>query len=178
MKHQHIRDICLIALFAALIAVCSWISVPASVPYTLQTFAVFLACGVLGGRRGFFAVLVYLGLGALGVPVFAGFRGGLAALLGTTGGYLIGFAFTALVMWGITAAFGRKWAVLLGAMAAGLLVCYAFGTAWFMAMYTRTNGPAALSSVLGWCVLPYVIPDLVKMGLALLLSLRLRRFAA
>ena len=88
-----------IALFAVAIAICSWISVPATVPFTLQTFGVFLAAAVLGGKRGTLAVLVYLALGMAGVPVFAGFQGGMGCLLGSTGGYLIGFLFLALVMW-------------------------------------------------------------------------------
>ena len=85
------RDLCFCAIGAALIAVCAWISIPAEVPFTLQTFAIFAVCGLLGGRRGTVSVLVYLLLGAVGAPVFAGFRGGFAALIGTTGGYLVGF---------------------------------------------------------------------------------------
>ena len=68
-------DMVYIALFAVLIAVCSWISIPTTVPFTLQTFGVFVTVGVLGGKRGSLAVLIYLLLGAIGVPVFAGFTG-------------------------------------------------------------------------------------------------------
>ena len=70
------RDIAYIGIFAALIAICSWISVPTAIPFTLQTLGVFLAVGLLGGRRGTLAVLVYLLLGLVGLPVFAGFHGG------------------------------------------------------------------------------------------------------
>ena len=65
-------DLVYIAVFAVLMAVCSWISVPTAVPFTLQTFAVFMAVGVLGGRRGTMSVALYIILGAVGVPVFAG----------------------------------------------------------------------------------------------------------
>ena len=102
------KDLALCALFAALIAVCAWISIPATVPFTLQTFAIFAALGLLGGKRGTVAVAVYLLLGAIGVPVFAGFQGGIGALLGTTGGYLLGFLLTALIVWGMEARFGSK----------------------------------------------------------------------
>lgn len=99
-NHSKVQSMAYIALFAVVMAVCSWISIPIlEVPYTLQTFAVFLAVGVLGGKRGTLAVLVYILLGAVGVPVFAGFTGGLGYLLGNTGGYIIGFLFTALLMW-------------------------------------------------------------------------------
>ena len=96
-------DLAYIAIFAVLIAICSWISIPATVPFTLQTFAVFMAVGLLGGKRGTIAVLTYVLLGAIGVPVFAGFSGGVGALLGNSGGYIVGFIFSALVMWAITA---------------------------------------------------------------------------
>ena len=78
-------DLVYIAVFAVVMAVCSWISIPAQVPFTLQTFGVFMAVGVLGGKRGTLAVLVYVLLGAVGVPVFAGFSGGIGALLGNAG---------------------------------------------------------------------------------------------
>ena len=78
-------DLVYIAVFAVLMAVCSWISVPTAVPFTLQTFAVFMAVGVLGGRRGTMAVALYIILGAVGVPVFAGMTGGIGILTGTTG---------------------------------------------------------------------------------------------
>ncbi|MGN0967961.1 MAG: biotin transporter BioY [Oscillospiraceae bacterium] len=176
MAKQRTRDLVYIALFAVLMAVCSWISIPIlQVPYTLQTFAVFLAVGVLGGKRGTLAVLVYILLGAVGVPVFAGFTGGLGILLGNTGGYIIGFLFTALVMWLMEALLGKKIWVLAVSMVLGLLVCYAFGTAWFMVVYARNAGAVGLGTALGWCVIPYIIPDLVKIALALLLSRRLSK---
>ena len=103
-----VRDLVLIALFAALMAICSWISIPTTVPFTLQTFAVFVAAGLLGGKRGTIAVLVYILLGAVGLPVFAGFTGGVGILLGSTGGYIIGFLGSALVMWGMEKLWGSK----------------------------------------------------------------------
>lgn len=166
-------DMAYIALFAVLMAVCSWISIPSVVPFTMQTFGVFLTVGVLGGKRGTLAVVVYLLLGAVGLPVFAGFAGGLGALLGSTGGYLVGFVFLALVMWAMERIPGKKTWVLALSMVLGLAVCYAFGTAWFMVVYARTTGPVGLWTALGWCVFPYILPDLVKMALALLIRRRL-----
>ena len=169
------KDLALCALFAALIAVCAWISIPATVPFTLQTFAIFAALGLLGGKRGTVAVAVYLLLGAIGVPVFAGFRGGIGALLGTTGGYLLGFLLTALIVWGMEARFGSKTGVFLLSAVLGMLVCYAFGTAWYLVVYARTKGAISLATALGWCVVPFLIPDAVKIALAVLLRGRLKR---
>ena len=170
-----VRDMAYIALFAVMMVVCSWISIPYVVPFTLQTFAVFLAVEVLGGRRGTVAVLVYLLMGAVGLPVFTGFSGGIGHLLGSTGGYIVGFVFTALVMWGMERIPGNRTVVLTISMVLGLLVCYAFGTAWFLMVYARTTGPVGVWTAVGWCVAPYVVPDLVKLALALVLRRRLRR---
>lgn len=166
-------DMAYIALFAVMIAVCSWISIPATVPFTLQTFGVFLAVGVLGGKRGTLAVLVYLLLGIVGLPVFAGFSGGIGCLLGTTGGYIVGFLFSALVMWAMERFLGKKPWVLALSMVLGLIVCYAFGTVWFMQVYAKTTGAIGIWTALGWCVFPYIVPDLVKIVLAMVLCKRL-----
>lgn len=173
-----IRDMCFIAMFAVIIAVCSWISVPLTVPITLQTFGVFAALGVLGGKKGTIAVIVYVLLGAVGLPVFAGFKLGIGTLLGTTGGYIIGFVLSGIVYWAITDKFGTKLAVTVIAMALGLLVCYAFGTAWFMLVYTGSKGAVTLWSALGWCVFPFIIPDAIKIALAILVSERVGKYAA
>lgn len=168
-------DIVYIGIFTALIAVCSWISVPTTVPFTLQTLGVFTATGLLGGRRGTLSVLAYILLGAVGVPVFAGFAGGPGVILGTTGGYIAGFLLSALLMWGLEKVFGRGRIALAASMAAGLLVCYVFGTAWFMIVYTNQSGAVGLTTVLGWCVFPFVIPDLIKIAAALFLTGRLKK---
>ena len=167
-------DMAYIAIFAVLMAICSWISIPMAVPFTLQTFGVFMAVGVLGGKRGTLAVLIYILLGAVGVPVFAGFSGGIGVLLNTTGGYIVGFLFSALVMWGMETLWGKKPVVQIASMLVGLIVCYALGTIWFMVVYARNTGAVGLGTVLGWCVIPFMIPDLIKIALAFVLSRRLR----
>ncbi len=167
-------DMAYIGFCTVLIIICSWISIPTVIPFTLQTFAVFLAVILLGGKRGSVAVLVYILLGAIGVPVFSGFKGGLGALLGTTGGYIIGFIFSALFMWLMEKLLGRKLWVQAVSMVIGLLICYAIGTVWFMVVYTRNTGAVGLAAVLGWCVTPFIIPDVIKMAAALGLGNLLR----
>ena len=167
-------DLTSAALFTVGLAVCTWISVPAApVPFTMQTFAVFAALGTLGGRRGTMAVAAYLLLGFAGLPVFSGFQGGPGVLLGATGGYILGFLAAALLYWALTARLGSSLPVAAGAMVLGLLACYAFGTAWFLRVYARTAGPVGLGAALGMCVVPFVLPDFVKLALALALSRRL-----
>ena len=163
-------DMAYIALFAVVLSLCSWITIPGIVPYTMPTFGVFTAIGVLGGKRGTMAVLIYLLLGAIGLPVFSGFAGGIGYLMGATGGYILGFAFAALTMWGMELLIGRRKGRLFLAFMAGLVVCYGFGTLWFLwVYYGRING-TGLWTALTLCVFPYVVPDLIKMGLALAVS--------
>ena len=158
-------DIVYIAVFAVIMAICSWISIPAAVPFTLQTFGVFVAVGVRGGKRGTLSVLVFILLGAIGVPVFAGFSGGIGVLAGTTGGYIIGFLFSALVMWAMEKLPGKKSVMQIVSMIAGLIVCYAFGTAWLAVEAHLTFYQALLAGVI-----PYIPGDLVKIIVVVLVG--------
>ena len=114
-------DMVYIGVFAVIIAICSWISIPTTVPFTLQTFAVF----------------------------------------------------SALLMWGMEKWFGRKknWVLVLQ-MIMGLVVCYAIGTVWFMVVYGGSSGAIGVGTVLGMCVIPFIIPDLIKIAFAFVLSKR------
>lgn len=168
-----VRNMALCGAFAAFFTICAWISVPVgAISFTMQTFAVLLALGLLGGKWGGISILVYLLIGAMGVPVFSGFQGGFGVLLGATGGYLTGFLFSALIFWLLTAIFpGKKG--LLPAMAAALLVCYLVGSAWYAWVYAPGT---TFASVLSICVLPYLIPDILKLSLAWFLTGKLNRF--
>lgn len=168
------RSIVYTALSCALIAVCSWISIPTSPPFTMQTFAVFLCAGLLGWKRGVAAVLCYLALGAAGLPVFSNFTGGIARLVGPTGGYLVGFVFTAFLT-GLFAERGQgKTVSLLLGMLAGCASCYAFGTAWYFFLNVSETGIAGLWFALIKCVVPFLPFDALKLALAILLIRRLR----
>ncbi len=173
------RDLTYVAVFAVLMAVCAWVSVPVPAPlvqFTMQTFGVYAALLILGGRRGTFAVTAYLLLGAVGAPVFSGFRGGLGVLLGTTGGYILGFFFQALLYWLVTAKLGTSLTVKTAACVAGTAVLYAFGTAWYLTLYAQTGSPVGLMTALGYCVFPFILPDMLKLALALALEHRIGKY--
>ena len=162
-----IRDMAICGLFAALLAICAWLSIPVGDSViSLQTFGVFLVLGLLGGKRGCITIVTYLLLGAVGLPVFSGFRGGFGALLGPTGGYLIGFLAMGLVYWAVP----KK----LPAMLVGLFTCYLFGTLWYYGFYLHSGNSGNLFVVFCICVLPYILPDLLKLGLAWVLTKRLK----
>ncbi len=159
-------EVTIIAGFVAMMAIFSWIKVPLTVPITLQTMGVFLAIGILGTKRGTAAIASFVGAGLLGLPVFAGFAGGPAYLLGASGGYIIGFIPTAIVAGLIMDKLGKSVPAMFISMLAGLAVCYAFGTAWFMGIYGSAAG-LDVYYVLSICVIPFVIPDIIKIALAI-----------
>ena len=171
---MNIRKISLCALFTALLSICAWLAVPLGDIYiTMQTFGIFLCLLLLGGKYGTVSILTYLLLGAVGLPVFSGFRGGLGVLIGPTGGYIWGFAAASLLYWLLTSLFHRsfiRWVSLL----LGLVLCYSLGSFWYV--YTCLD-PESISflPVVGKCVLPYILPDLLKLSLALALENRLAR---
>ncbi|MBE6964339.1 MAG: biotin transporter BioY [Ruminococcaceae bacterium] len=169
-------DLVQIALCAVLLTVCAWIAIPFPIPFTLQTLALFLILCTLGGRKGLYAVTVYLFLGLAGLPVFSGFQGGIGVLLGASGGYPMGFLAAASIYWLVTAKVGSMLSARAVACLLGLMACYAIATVWFLLVYAPTTTPVTLWAALGSCVLPFLLPDLVKLGLALALSRRLRPY--
>lgn len=175
-KKNKTLDMIYIAVGAVLIAICSWIAIPAAVPFTLQTFGIFMVVGLLGGKRGTLSVFIYILLGVIGIPVFAGFSGGVGIILGNTGGYIIGFLFSAITMWGGEKVLGKGFVANVISMIAGILICYTFGTVWFMTVYAHNTGVAGIATILGWCVIPFIIPDLIKILLAITLVRRLGRY--
>ena len=176
-----IYDLVLISVSAALITVCSWISIPLGpVPFTLQTLGILAVMLTIGGRRGTIAILVYLALGAVGVPVFAGFKGGIMSFIGPTGGFLIGFVLAALVYWLLEKIILKKlmttpvktWIFGMLGFIVFEIVMYIVGVIWFMTVYAAQTGPVGLATVMTWCIIPFIIPDIVKMAAAVLIGER------
>lgn len=150
---------------AALIAVCAWLAVPVGeIAVTMQTFGIYLTLLLLGGGKGTATCVVYLLLGAVGLPVFSGFQGGFGILLGPAGGYLWGFLVLALCWWALKKPLGNTVAMILGTVA-----CYVCGTGWFYFIYGGSFWVILLR-----CVVPYLIPDALKLMLALYLQKRIR----
>ena len=155
---DNVRRMVLCAMFTALVAVCSQLAVPMpwGVPINLALFAVYMAGTMLGPVWG------------TASPVLANFQGGPSAIFGKTGGYAIGYILTALITALLVRVLGRKFWALCVAMVVGCAACYLLGTIWFM---TLTG--ADLVSALGWCVLPYLPGDAVKIVLAAMLTIQL-----
>ena len=128
-----IQDMAIIALDAALLCVLAPLAIPAGpVPFTLATLAVYLCAAVTGMRRGTLSVLLYILIGAVGVPVFSGFAGGVQKLIGLTGGYLAGYVLCALAAGFLIDRFPHTWWVYPLAMMLGTVLLYLLGTVWFL----------------------------------------------
>ena len=159
-----------IAMMTAVVAVCSQISLPmpSGVPVTLQTFAVALAGYVLGPVYGAAAIAVYVALGAAGVPVFASFKGGAAAVTGVTGGFIWGF----IPMAAVTALGRRSANMLIAAVAAcgGILICHAAGVLWY-SVAAGTDITAAFVLVSA----PYLVKDMICAAAAYAVYLPIKR---
>ena len=165
------RDIVLIGVFAAMICVFAPFSVPVGpIPISLASFAVYIA-SVLGAKKGCAAVGIYILIGALGLPVFSGFSGGISKIAGLTGGYIIGYMFCALLSGIIIERAGNKKSAYPMAFIIGTAVLYAFGTAWFMIQ----SGNGLYESLLA-CVIPFLIGDAVKIAAASVIVYRMRSY--
>lgn len=167
------KEIIFCALFAALTAILSQISIPlpfTPVPINLATIAVCLGAGLLGAKLGAMSQIVYVIIGAIGVPVFANFTGGLGVVVGPTGGYIIGYIVATILIGVIINKLGKGIYTYMIAMGIGILGCYVLGTAWFM--YLTKNG---LVEALLMCVVPFVIGDVFKIILSAFLVKRLEK---
>ena len=165
---QNTLSVAVAAVFTALIAVsaCVAIPLPSGVPVTLQTFSVALTGYSLGVRRSVPALLAYLLLGLAGAPVFSGFQSGPAAVMGKTGGFLVGFV---LLVFACGMGYGLKNKPLkFLAGAAGLLGCHLLGVLWFSYL-TGTGFLAAAAAV----SLPFLLKDALCVTGAMFLSLKL-----
>lgn len=158
-----------ISLGAALMAVSSMLSISFAVPITLQTLALYIILFTLGGRKGCLATLVYISLGAFGLPVFSGFSGGVSRIFDYGGGFIVGFLIASLVFWLFDSLFLSGGLKPLSA-AISLLALYTSGAVWYFVFYT---GDISFFAVLSACVFPFVIPDAIKIFVAYLISKRL-----
>lgn len=167
-------NVVMTGMFTAVICVLSQISIPVQpIPFTLALFSIFLTGALLPPRFAFISALIYLLIGAFGVPVYANFTSGFQALFGMTGGYLMAYPLMAFV----TALFYKyakkyKYPALLAGMLTGLLICYILGTIWF----SFVTGKGFFVS-LTICVVPFVLFDLLKIALAISFSTVLRKTA-
>lgn len=166
----NIHSITICAVFAALTAICSQISIPIGpVPVNLALLAVNLCAAVSGIKKGVISISVYIILGIAGLPVFAGFKGGIGVLAGPTGGYIAGYLICAAATALLCGIFKHRFIHVCISMAAGTALCYAFGTVW----YSLSTSAGFIESV-SVCVLPFLPGDVLKIIAAAVIAAKLR----
>ena len=197
--NNKIKRIINISFFSIVIVISTMITIPLVVPITLQIFGVALAIFSLGGRDAFVSILIYILLGIIGLPVFAGSKSGLDVILGPTGGYVIGFLFMALMYYLLVDKnifidndklasknksanvfankfvhkFADKKYLSLFALFIGLIICYLMGTIWFKLVYLKNSKDITFIGIISICVLPFIVPDIIKILLAMQLYKKL-----
>ena len=165
------RNMVYTALFAAVLCAVAPFSINIGpVPLSFATLVIYLAAGALGWKYGTLSVLLYVALGAIGLPVFSNFEGGFHKVAGFLGGFIIGFIPCALII-GLTVEYFKKkvWSYALG-MVIGTIVLYTLGTAWFMLQTGST-----LAAALAVCVVPFLIGDTAKVVVACKAAPQLRK---
>lgn len=166
------KNLILAAVFTGITALCSWLAVPAPIPFTLQTLGVYLCCGILGGKAAVLSTVVYIVLGGLGLPLFSGFQGGVGALFGATGGFILGFLFIPLCVWVAEKTGNKNHPLILGGTL-GTILCYAVGILWYSLVYMK--GSVGIAAAFVTCVLPFIIPDAIKLWAAHLITNRINK---
>lgn len=174
-KADKIRNITRIALYSVLLVICSWISVPFAVPITLQTFAVFFLLYFAGAKKTLAALTLYTILGIIGLPVFSGFGNGLSVLLGTTGGYVLGFFAAGAVYFAAESIFKENInnpCVKYIASFLALFACYSLGVLGIMRY--ASGSELGFFATLGTTTAAYLLPDIAKIICADILNRCLR----
>ncbi len=179
-KQKSVQSMIFIALFATLMCIGAWIHFPSPVPATMQTFVVFTALGLIGSRNTLIMLVVYVFLGALGLPVFSGFTSGIGALTGPTAGFIWGFLMGVPVFGLFEKYLSHKRVYIIIGYIIYILIHYIPGALWYCRF---TLGEVSLGGIVSSSlvtVVPFILPDAVKLFTALIVvdklkKIRLRR---
>lgn len=168
-----IKDVVYIPLFTILIACCALITIPFVIPFTMQVFGVFVTLIFLGGKRGFLSISLYILLGAFGLPIFSAGSSGIGVLFGLQGGYIFGFLLSAIIYicFEKYATTNIKLGILLFFCLVG---CYTVGTLQFSLIYISRGNSESIFGLLCICVFIYLLPDLIKIFLAILVGNKMK----
>lgn len=175
MKKQSIKNFTTIAIFSSLTCISAYLYFPLIIPITLQLLIIALSTQLLGVKNAVISYTVYFLLGILGLPVFSNFSSGFSALFNTSGGFIIGF-YLFIIIKGVTKNLTKN-SVLNKVLSNGLalIILYAFGSVWFTFVYYGSLNFKFYLSSLAISVLPFILPDIVKIVVAELIATRLNK---
>ena len=171
-----IRELTLVALSVALIIVCSYIAIPTPIGHiTLQLFAVLLIASTLDLKKSFISVALYVAMGLLGLPVFAGFRGGIGVLLEVSGGFLAAFVLISVIIPLARRIFGDSRRCIAIASVGSILLSYLIATIWIHVVSGEIHPGSFIIFLLLYTAF-FIMPDLMKLALVLYAAPRIRKF--
>ena len=173
-KQNHIYNITVISVCTAIVIASAYLTIPFFIGITLQTLAIMLICMLFDLKISFSTVLIYILIGAIGLPVFSGFGGGLSFLVGPTGGFILSFLLFPIIFKLLGNRFRQSHVLRIISMCICIVVCYACGTAWYCFVYLSGN-VNNLAGALSICVFPFIIPDIIKIFIADILYSRLSK---
>ena len=174
-KSVAIHRLVVISICVAFITLCSWIAIPFPISFSLQIFAIFLTASVFPRSISVSAVLIYISLGLIGIPVFSGFSSGIPTILGPSGGYVLSFLPSVIIISFFSGNKHSSKAKKLIGMLLALLVCYACGCIWYIYVFCYPAG-CSLLAALSVCVFPFIIFDIIKILLALIVSKKISQY--
>ncbi len=179
LRSKRAEDVCLVGIFAAIITISAYIQLPLlSLSMTLQVFAVYLTLFVLGEKKGILTVLVYILMGLAGIPVFSGFSGGIGVILGKSGGFIIGFLPALFVCSRLMRIFGTGIGGRFISALLSMIPCYVLGSVWFCFVFMGEFTLSSYGASLLVSVLPYIIPDALKILASVYVGRKLERISA
>lgn len=174
-ENFYIKDLTYMGISLALIIICTWIYIPTTIPFTLQTFAIFTTIGILGTKKAFITILAYLFLGIIGLPIFSNFNSGLSAIIGPTGGFLLSFIIVALITGTLIEILPDNKISQFVSMLTGLLICYLLGILWFINIYLGEFNAENIIKGLSIAIIPFIIPDFLKILLSISIINKFKR---
>ena len=175
LKQNRIFDITVMSVCTASIIISAWLTIPFFIGITLQTLAIFLVCLIFKFKISFFSILSYILIGALGLPVFSGFNSGIAAIVGSTGGFILSFMLFPVIFMLFGNHYRKSHMLRIISMISCLLICYLSGTLWYCLIFC-SGGLNNIWGAMTVCVFPFIIPDIIKIFLADLIYSRLHKF--
>ena len=176
-KHSAVRDLAIIALSVALLSICSYIAIPTPVGHiTLQLFAVLLIACTLDLKKSVSAVTLYVAMGLIGLPVFAGFRGGIGVLFEVSGGFLLAFILISAIIPLARHLFGNsRWCLIISSVCS-ILLSYIIATVWIHTVSGGVEHPGSFIIFLLLYTAFFIIPDLLKLALVVYIVPKIRKF--
>ena len=174
-ENFYIKDLTYMGISLALIIICTWIYIPTTIPFTLQTFAIFTTIGILGTKKAFITILAYLFLGIIGLPIFSNFNSGISAIVGPTGGFLLSFMVITLITGKLLEILPDNKVNQFISMLVGLLICYLIGIIWFINMYLGVFNYESIIKGLSIAIIPFIIPDILKILLSISIINKFKR---